>query len=298
MRFWEQPRPAESFGEARGSSPVPGEFGKEPFIVSNVCEVDISNETGRNVAGDESPVGSWGSVLYLARKEVCKNRRSHLVAVAAALMLGIAAAFMFGVISGSPSGSSLVTTALNIVFVLFIAALPRTGAWPSDDLSTGRGISSSHHIAFLKTLPLTFGQIVAARTLVAVFSVVLLLTVFLGSFYALSRPLRDGLGVGEFFLFAAFCIGVSLAFEAIGLFTELNTRGLAGFWVYLVLGALSGGVVGGYGAIGVNVVAWVIELIQSRGAFLGAAVLLLGGILLAISCLATTRRLNSRGVGS
>lgn len=271
--------------------------------MSNLRTFSVSQKESRiDSTGDERPNpvprGSWTSVLYLTRREAWKNRRSHLVAVTVALVLGIAAAYMFGAISDSPSSGSPAATVLNLVFLICVAVQPRTGAWPSEELSTGKGLSSEGHVAFLKTLPLTFGQIVAARALVTVFSVLVLLPVFLGSFYALSEPFRDELGVGGLLLFASFWIGFSLAFEAVGLFTELgNLRGMAGFYVYLVLITLLGGVVGGYGANGVNVVTWAVEITQSHVAVPGL-VLLLGGVLLALSWIATTRRLNKRGVCS
>lgn len=263
--------------------------------MDNVREFKTSSET---VAGKASLGAPWASVLRLARQELWKNRRAHLVAAAVALVLGAVAAYMFGLVSGSPGGSPAVA-ALNLVFLICLGVLLRTGAWASGELSDiGRALSSEGHIAFLKTLPLTSGQIVAARALVAVLGALVLFSGFLGSFYALSEPLREELGVAGLLLFAAFWLGCSLAFEAVGLFTELGVRNLGGFWVYMVLITVLGGVMGGLGADGVDVVSPVIELVRSRGFPPVLVALTLGCGSLAISWLATVRRLDKGGVGS
>lgn len=266
--------------------------------MSSVREPGVSDETGRTVTGYGKPGGSWSGVLYLAWEEARKNRRSHLVAFTVALALGGAAAYTFGLIPEFPGGSPAFA-ALNLTLLICIGVLPHTSAWASGELSEiGRALSSEGHIAFLKTLPLTFRQISAARALVAGCSALVLVSSFLGSFYALSEPLRGDLGAGGLLPFALFWIGCALMSGAIGLFTELGLGGLTGFWVYMVLIFVCGSLMGGYGATGVDVVSPVIELIWSRGSAPGLAVLLLGSISLGISWLATAWRLNRKGVGS
>lgn len=240
----------------------------------------------------ESP-GLWNGTLYLARRELRRTWRSYIWALGIAPVMGVAAAFMVS------EDFQLSPVTLNVIFILLIAALPRTSAWHSGERGwAGWTVSSNSHLSFLRSLPLTGRQIAAARALVSVVSVLALCATFFAPLYALSGPLREGLGVTGFLLFAAFWVGYALAFEAVGLFTELGLLGRVGFWAYLVLiWFAAGAIAGSTGQQEVSAVEAVSGLTRSYGALPALAALGGGCGALALSWLATSARLRKKELG-
>lgn len=248
--------------------------------------------------GSGTTADALRGVLSLTWLEVRRSRRSHLGAVAAALVMGLAAPHLLAAASdaGLPPDGTPAVILLNFVFVLWAGVLPRTGAWaPGDYSGTARQqLSSEGHLAFLRSLPLTVAQVVASRALATVFRVLALSAAFLVPFYLLSETLRVQLGAGGLLLFAVFWVGVALAFESVGLFTEMGLGGWAGFMVYLALMVFLGGFASSLGNVGLNVVEGVIGLVQERGALPALLALLFGGGLFALSRWATERRVRRR----
>lgn len=240
---------------------------------------------GRDVTPRGTPVGRYGlvsSVLYLARREVRRTWRSRLWSVILASVMGVGAAVLLAESFGSgasPDGSYAIVLG-NLIFLLWAGVFPGLNTWEYP-----RG-----HLGFLRSLPLTVPWIVAARALVSVFSVLVLSAAFFSTLHLFSEPLRAQFGVGGYLLFAAFWAGCALAFEAVGLLTELVMSSLAGFLSYLLLITALGGLVGSR----VDVVGAVVELVESYGPVAALASLLVGGAALAFSGMAGVRRLRWR----
>lgn len=240
--------------------------------------------------------GLYNGTLYLARRELRRTWRSYIWALIIALIMGVVAAFILGAASGQGTASEHQPSSavLNLVFVILIAALPRTGAWHSGASgSTGWTVPSNEHLAFLRSLPLTADRIVAARALSSVASVMILCAAFFTPLFSLAGSLRAELGAAGCLLFALFWSGCALAFEAVGLFTELGFFGIAGILSYAVAIFLGGAVAGALGAQE-TVVSVVSGLVRDHGA-LPAFVALGGGCgALALSWLATSWRLRKK----
>lgn len=239
----------------------------------------------------------WNGVAYLARQELRRTWRSYLWALVMALLMGVAAAFLLTKSSGQGADSDyqLYPAVLNGVFVFLIAVLPRSSNWHSGEYrSTGWRVPSNEHLAFLRSLPLSLGQITAARALASVISVVVLCAIFFTPLYLLSGLLREELGAAGCLLFATFWVGVALAFESVGLLTELSFSGAVGFLMYMLVLCVFTGVVTSMAGQGASAVGGAIELTQDFGAFPALAALGGGCGALALSCLATSTRLRKK----
>ena len=242
--------------------------------------------------------GFWECTLYLALWELQRTWRSYIWALALASLLGVASAFMLtasggGVGSEAPAYQAV----LNFSLLVLVAILPRTSNWHSgrQGSSVSWDAASNAHLSFLRTLPLTVQQVVAARALVSVASVLTLVAIFLAPLYALSEPLRSEFGLVEYALFAVFWVGCALVFESVGLFTELGIPGGAAFWIYLIAIWLFGGaVMGALVGSETTVVSAVAGLTQEHGAIPALAALAVGCGALTLSWLATARRIRKK----
>lgn len=247
-------------------------------------------------ASTNSP-GLWNGTLYLARRELIRTWRSYIWALAMAPLMGVAAAFLLAADSGQGAGSDyqLSPAVLNGIFVFLIAVLPRSSNWHSGGYgSTGWNAPSNEHLAFLRSLPLAVGQITAARALASVISVMVLCAVFFTPLYSLSGLLREELGAFGCLLFAAFWSGAALAFESVGLLTELSFSGAIGLLVYMLVLCVFTGVVTSMAGQGASAVDGIVELTRDSGTLLALAALAAGCGALALSWLATSARLRER----
>lgn len=241
--------------------------------------------------------GLYNGTLYLARRELRRTWRSYIWALLVAPVLGVTAAFLLAADSGQDAASDyqLYPAVLNGVFIFLIAVLPRASAWHSGASgSTGWGAPVGGHLSFLHSLPLTVEQITAARALASVTSVMVLCAVFFTPLYLLSGSLRGELGAVEYLLFVAFWVGSALAFESVGLFTELSFPGTIGFLVYMLMLCASAGVATGMAGQGASAVDGVVRLTQNVGALPTLVALTGGCVALAISWLATARRIRKK----
>lgn len=234
--------------------------------------------------------GLYNGTLYLARRELRRTWRSYIWALVLAPLMGVAAAFMLGATPWHFGNAGA-----GLLFFILIAVLPRASNWHSgESVSAGWTTSSNGHISFLRGLPLTARQIAAARALVSVVSVIALCAAFFTPLYSLSAPLREELGASGHLFFAAFWVGCALAFEALGLLTELGFSRIAGMLVYAAAIFLSGAVAGGIIGSGATMVSAVSGLMRDYGALPALVALTVGCGALTLSWLATSARLRKK----
>lgn len=231
-----------------------------------------------------------GAASWLAAEELRRSRLSLLATALATVILALlASALVLGFYAERAAYASF---ALDVYLLAACCNLAlnwtAVGYWtPTED-------RISRRLAFLRSLPIPTRALVAGRALVMVLTLAVMASVFFLALYRLSGDLRADLGPAGYLGFAGIWSGYALLMGAFGLYLEWGFSGKTLFraqfvWVGALLAAAATA-----NLLGVRLFAGSVELARAFGPLAGFVALLVGAAGLALSTLATARRLRRR----
>lgn len=245
----------------------------------------------------ESKMETLYEARWLAGKEIQRTWPSYLITAALALLFGVFAVFVLDALRTDPADGAG-SAGLDIFFIFGVSAFT-TNSLSRDYLRSWGGDTFSKRLHFLRSLPISAGEVVAGRVLTMLPALVLNSLAFFVVIYVASESYGGGLveqlETGEYLAFVGIWVGYAVFCGGAWLYGELGLHGrtynrIAFGVMALVLVLL----VAAEWLLDARIVARTIGLAEEYGALPAILALLMGVVVFALWAMVVVRRIERR----
>ena len=237
------------------------------------------------------------STRWLAIRDIRRSRLSYFVTALFGLLFGVLAVLMLGdTQTGAPS-SKPENAALDVFFIFAVSTFA-TNSFSRDYLYSW-GDTFTKRLHFLRSLPISAGELVASRVLAMLPALIFNSLVGFVTVYFLSWSfggrLVQQLGPGEYLAFAGIWVGYAIFFGGAWLYGEFGLHGRTFNWiVFGIVGCTLPLLFALEWLFDLRIVVRTIELVEAYGAWPTVLSLAVGMAAFALWARATVRRIECR----